>query len=168
MKPFKTARTDGYAKPSIPCSFNLFDSVNSFNLILASLLLMADTSAPAQKFRTDINSALLYYQARLLAPAPLSGWRVSIPALTSAIVVLALVLILKPRANPTGSGPSAAHVGATASPPADLAPTLSNYHMLASESPDKLDELLSRQANRPAPSGTIYTASAIVSAGGPD
>jgi hypothetical protein len=168
MKPFKTARTDGYAKPSIPCSFNLSDSVTSFNLILASLLLMADTSAPAQEFRTDINPALLYYQAQLLAPAPLSGWRVSIPALNSAMVVLALVLILKPRANPPCVRTIRRARGRNRFPTSGPCAYTFELPHAGSESPDKLDELLSRQANRPAPSGTIYTASAIVSAGGPD
>jgi hypothetical protein len=41
----------------------------------------------------------------------------------------------------------------------ELAPTLSNYQMVASHSLEQFDDLLTRQANRPLPRTPVYTPS---------
>jgi len=64
---------------------------------------------------------------------------------------------------PTVSPPERAGVQRATAPLAetDLPPTIANYQMVASQSPEKLDELLTRQANRPRSPAPIYTASAF-------
>jgi hypothetical protein len=49
----------------------------------------------------------------------------------------------------------------------DLAPTLANYQMVASQSLEKLSELLTRQGNKSLPPTPVYTASSLELANAP-
>jgi hypothetical protein len=86
------------------------------------------------------------------------SWRAALPVLGASAAAIALLLILHHRPRPVEL--SIRVVTTTAnlpSPKTDSAPTLSTYQFLANHSPEKLDELLTRQASRnPAPA-PVYT-----------
>ena len=87
------------------------------------------------------------------------NWRVVLPVIggTAALVVALALYEEHPgdSSYPTSSIPAVAAVGLKS----DLPPTIANYEMVASQSLEKLDELLTRQGNRiPSPT-RIYTAS---------
>ncbi|HEV2211041.1 MAG TPA: hypothetical protein VG167_19890 [Verrucomicrobiae bacterium] len=81
-----------------------------------------------------------------------------------AVVTLAVLLGIVTLVFVTSSHPSI-----TARPPTpaaghaktDLAPTISNYQMIANQSVEDLDELLTRQANLRRASAPSYTASSV-------
>ena len=108
----------------------------------------------------------------LLAPlrALFANSRMALPLLGlggAALIVTAIVLLPRPTPLPL---PLPAPSQAVA-PPAekhDLAPTISNYQMVANRSLEKLDELLSRQARNNRSPMPIYTASALSRADGLD
>jgi anti-sigma factor RsiW len=89
------------------------------------------------------------------------NWRVALPA-TAALVIAILVLVV-PRQHPDVSvpAPPTIRIASTSSPSSDLAPTLANYQMVASQSLTKLDELLTKQGNKRLPPAPIYTASTL-------
>ena len=98
-----------------------------------------------------------------------SNSRMALPllGLGAALIVTAMVLLPRPTPLPL---PVPAPSQAVAPPPEkrDLAPTISNYQMVANRSLEKLDELLSRQANKNLSPIPIYTASALSRANGLD
>jgi anti-sigma factor RsiW len=87
------------------------------------------------------------------------NWRVALPVLgTAALVVATLSILLR---QPTISPPVPIRVQAVlpSVQTSDLPPTIANYQRVANRSLDELDELLTRQANRNPPPAQIYTAS---------
>jgi hypothetical protein len=86
------------------------------------------------------------------------NWRVALPAI--AVLAIAVLAMVAPRRPPAVSQPAppAVQVVSPSSPESDLAPTLANYQMIASQSLEKLDELLTRQGNKPLPPAPFYTA----------
>ena len=108
--------------------------------------------------------------SKLMAALRLTSlnWRVALSVLGAAAVVLVVASVLFHRPAGPAPDPRVAQIPAATSSATDLAPTLSNYQTLANQSLDKLDEVLTRQANqRPAPA-SIYTASAFSSRNVPD
>lgn len=92
-------------------------------------------------------------------------WRVALPAV--AVLAIALVVVIAPK-HPTAS-PSPESTAQVVSPSGsanDLAPTIANYQMIASQSPDKLAELLTQQGNKPLPPAPTYTISSFDLANG--
>jgi len=91
----------------------------------------------------------------------LLNWRVALPA--AAVLVIALLVMVAPRHPPAVSlpAPATVQVGSPSSPGGDLAPTIANYQMVASQSLEKLDELLTREGNKPLPPAPLYTASRL-------
>ena len=88
------------------------------------------------------------------------GWRVALPA--AAALVIALLAIVAMR-HPSVPFPPATPIDQPESTSeSDLAPTIANYQIVAARSLEKLDELLSRQGNKPLPPAPIYTASGLV------
>ena|SRR5437879_487861 len=96
-----------------------------------------------------------YFRATFL------NWQVALPAIGAAALVLAgLFVAIRP---PTASSPTQSSVQAIPAQTVktELAPTLSNYQMIANRSLEKFDEVLTREGNRnPSPS-QIYTASTL-------
>ena len=92
--------------------------------------------------------------------AALPKWKMALPVIgAAAAVVTALLLVVRPPA-----GSSLAPIkSATAMPPAkrDLAPTISNYQMIANHSLEKLDEVLTTEGNRNPPPAPVYTVSSF-------
>lgn len=137
----------------------------------------------AAEIRPDIQASESFHRrltARLGQPASLweslvarlaatgLNWRVALPVLGAAALVIATFSIRVPQ--PAASPPAPIRVQAVLPPrpKIDLAPTIANYQRVANRSLDELDELLTRQANRnPAPA-PIYTASMFAFASAPD
>ena len=100
-------------------------------------------------------------------PAPLAqwrlNWRVALPVSAGAgLLLLALATLLnRPTVSPPAV-PNAQSVPPAVIRKADPLPTLSNYEMVANQSLEKLDELLSRQAERNPPPAPIYRASSLL------
>jgi hypothetical protein len=87
------------------------------------------------------------------------NWRVAVPVLGAAALVIAL-LFLFPRQP--GELRSVQGPRPVVAPPAardDLSPTVANYQRAATRSLEELDDLLTRQANRNPSPTPIYTAS---------
>jgi anti-sigma factor RsiW len=91
-------------------------------------------------------------------------WRVALAALAAVVVIDTSVVLW--RRPPAVSSPPLA---VTQTAPAlgtddDLAPTVANYQRVANESSEKLDALLTRQANRELSSAPVYTDSTLAPA----
>jgi len=87
------------------------------------------------------------------------NWRLVLPA-TAALLIAAFALVIfwqPPRQAPPA--PPAVQVVSAPGSESDLAPTLANYQMIASQSLGKLDEVLTEQGNKALPPAPIYTAS---------
>jgi anti-sigma factor RsiW len=98
----------------------------------------------------------------------LLNWRVAVPALAMVAVAIAVL-------SPTARQPGAVFVPAPPSPVAvnpnvqsDLAPTVAHYELVANQSLDKLDELITVQGRRSQPSAPGYTASFFPQSGTSD
>jgi anti-sigma factor RsiW len=119
------------------------------------------------RLRAEQPASLWETVAALLAAARLH-WRMALPVLGAAALVIATLSILVRQ--PAVSPPAPIRVQAV-SPPAlksDLAPTIANYQRVANRSLDELDDLLTRQGNRNPSPAPIYTASIFASANAAD
>jgi len=86
--------------------------------------------------------------------------RVALPAATALVIGLLAIVAMRHHSAPSRP---ASHMDQPASSSgSDLAPTIANYRIIAGESLQKLDELLTRQGNKPLPPAPIYTASGLV------
>ncbi len=97
------------------------------------------------------------------------SWRVALPALGAAAVLVILGLSL---VHNRSVSPSAVETrGVAARPPAirrDLSPSVANYQRVASRSLDEFDELLTAQAKRRTPPVPTYVASTFAAATSPN
>jgi hypothetical protein len=84
------------------------------------------------------------------------NWRVALPTLVLLSVAFIAVLALH---HPATVKTSAVPMASSSPPTNDPSPTLANYQRIADQSLDKLDELLTRQACRPLPPVSLYSAS---------
>ena len=93
----------------------------------------------------------------------LLNWRVAVPALCAAAVMVWALFDFgrRPGACPPG-GTTARVAPPTANRQVELQPTLSNYEMVANRSLDQFDELLTRQANRNLPPAPSYRVSSLL------
>jgi anti-sigma factor RsiW len=95
-------------------------------------------------------------------------WRVALPALGAAALVIATLSILVRQPAVSPPVPISVQAVVPPGPQSDLPPTIANYQRVANRSLDELDELLTRQAKRnPAPA-PIYTASMFALANASD
>lgn len=94
----------------------------------------------------------------------LLNWRMTLPAV--AVLVLALTALLTLRHHPASSPPAPVQIVSAYDSGSDLAPTIANYQMVANQSLDKLDELLTRQGNKSLTPAPVYTASGLTLANG--
>jgi len=122
---------------------------------------------PSASFHRNLMGALAKAQSesaggKLLARIwTIWNWRLALPAATVAVLVIAIWLIMAPRAHMPV--PMRLAVGPMAAPglKADLEPTFANYQMALHQSLDKLDELLTEQGNRNLEPSPIYTAARL-------
>jgi len=108
----------------------------------------------AEQLQAVGSSSVLEILAARLRGSLLS-WRVALPA--TAVLVIAFILMVAPRQPPAVSlpVPAAVQAGSSSSFGSDLAPTIANYQMIASQSLEKLDELLTRQGNKRLPPAPV-------------
>lgn len=117
----------------------------------------------AGRLRAEQSGSLWQTLAAPLAAARLN-WRVALPVLGAATLVIATLSIVVRQ--PAVSPPAPARIQAVSrpGPESDLPPTIANYQRVANRSLDELDELLTRQGNRNPSPAPIYTASMFASA----
>jgi len=84
--------------------------------------------------------------------------RLALPALTAAALVITALWVAAPRVDKPAPTPLAVRAVTKPELKTNLEPTFSNYEMAARQSLDKLDELLTEQANRNPASPAVYTA----------
>jgi|GEM_PF-486428 len=115
----------------------------------------------ARAIRAEKPRSLWAMAAAAFRAAP-PRWRAALPVLGAMTVVIVILSVLAPRFR-TRSVPSPVPSSARAvSAPglqSDLPPTLANYRLVANQSLEALDELLTRQGNRRRSPAPIYTAS---------
>jgi anti-sigma factor RsiW len=87
------------------------------------------------------------------------GWRVALPGM--AVVLLAVFVVVTRRQSPveTVASPPTVQIATTSISVSEPAPTMGNYQMIAGQSLDKLDEVLTKEGNESLPPAPIYTAS---------
>lgn len=98
--------------------------------------------------------------------ATLWDWRVALPVVAASVLLIA-VFVAHERRPGVGVSPQTQPGAQTVVSPSlssDLPPTIANYQMVANQSLEKLDELLTRQGNKSLPPAPIYTASAFMRA----
>ena len=136
------------------------------------------TRLAATEVRTDIQTSESFHQNVLGAlrgeqrrsrwgtflakfSESLMNWRVALPVLGATAAVLAMLALLARR--PDAPAPVSTGSQARLAPgmKIDLEPTISNYQIVANQSLEKLDELLTIQGNRNPSPTRIYTASAL-------
>lgn len=102
----------------------------------------------------------------LLVPA-LLRWRVALPvgcALGLALLSLSVLERRSSPAPPASSGANAVHAHQAPPAPTDLPPTIGNYHLIANQSLDDLDQLMTRQAKQTRAAPRAYTAAGLAAA----
>jgi anti-sigma factor RsiW len=87
------------------------------------------------------------------------GWRVALPGIAVVLLVVFAVVARRQPSN-VAVAPAPAVVVVTAPDSgSDPAPTMANYQMIAGQSLDKLDALLTKEGNENLPPAPVYTAS---------
>jgi anti-sigma factor RsiW len=87
------------------------------------------------------------------------GWRVALPGMAVVLLAVFVVVTRRQPATDTVVPPPSVQVAVTPSSVSDSAPTMGNYQMIAGQSLDKLDEVLTKEGNASLPPAPIYTAS---------
>ena len=121
----------------------------------------------AGRLRAEPAGSLWQTLAAPLAAARLN-WRVALPVLgAAALVIVTLSIVVR---QPGVSPPAPVRIQAVSPPPpdSDLPPTIANYQRVANRSLDELDDLLTRQGNRNPSPAPIYTASMFALANAAD
>jgi len=86
-------------------------------------------------------------------------WRVALPVVAAIAVLLATLSRYERRPDVSPHKKSSVQSASAVDWRTDLPPTIANYQMIANQSLEQLDELLSRQANRNPLPAPIYAAS---------
>jgi anti-sigma factor RsiW len=96
----------------------------------------------------------------------LLNWRVALPTLggIALVVVVGLSLVFRQGSEVSPTVHTSAHGGSERNVDAGFRPTIANYQMVANQSLEKLDELLSEQGSRRLAPAPVYTASPFIAA----
>jgi len=92
------------------------------------------------------------------------NWRVALPVIAAIAVLIAASSGFVRRPDVSPHTQFSARTALVPNSKSDLLPTIANYQMVANQSLDKLDELLTRQGNRNPSPTQIYTASTLAPA----
>jgi hypothetical protein len=120
-------------------------------------------SQPSASFHRGVVGALAMAERRLAGGTlvaqvwSLWNWRLALSAGTAVALVIAAWLVAAPRADVPMPTPLNKRAIVTPGLKAELEPTFSNYEMVAHQSLDKLDELLTEQGGRNQAPSPIYT-----------
>jgi len=109
-----------------------------------------------------------WQRAAALLRGGLLNWRVALPALAVLVLGTATFSHFQRHATALAPRPAIAAVVPTANTPSELEPSIGNYQIATRGSPDQLDELLTKQANRSPSFAPVYTAWAFARVNGPD
>jgi hypothetical protein len=148
------------------------DELEKVTASISAVEMTADIVATAS-FHRRIVAAVKTEERRPVWPrtreflrGTLLNWRVAVPALGGIAVVLVVGLLLnsRPQSGAPLPTPSKSQSGLTHNLDADFRPTIGHYRMVANESLEKLDQLLSEQGDRKLPPAPVYTASAFIAA----
>jgi anti-sigma factor RsiW len=121
----------------------------------------------AGRLRAEQSGSLWVTVAAQFAAARLN-WRVALPVIGAAALVIAMLSVLVRQPAVTPPTPISVQAVRPPTPETDLSPTIANYQRAANRSLDELDDLLTRQANRNLSPVPIYTASMFALASGSD
>src|SRR6185369_6292688 len=110
-----------------------------------------------EKLRTTESTSVRKSLAACLCRV-IPNWRVATPAIATMGIALLMIVAVQHHPAPTPSVPSIDQAASSSGSGIDLAPTIANYRIAASQSFEKLDELLLRQGNKLLPPAPIYTA----------
>jgi len=91
----------------------------------------------------------------------LLNWRVALPLIGVAAVLIAVLPFSQPRSVVPATAPTGRQVAQAAEEKKNPEPTISNYQWVANRSLEELDELLTRQGNRNPSPIPLYTASTL-------
>jgi hypothetical protein len=95
-------------------------------------------------------------------------WRVALPMVGATVVMIAVLSTFLRRPNVLLPAPSSVQLASAPNLTRDPQPTIANYQMVATQSLEDFDELLTRQGNRNLPLVPIYTASTFTRADASD
>lgn len=98
-----------------------------------------------------------------LFQAVFTDWRVALPVLGTACVIVAL--LMGPHRHRISPTTPSHNPGTQVSSETNLAPSIANYQLAANRSLEQLDRLLTQQASRAQSSPPAYTASPLIPAG---
>ncbi len=112
----------------------------------------------AQKLQA-VESAGVLERLRVSVRRTFLSWRVAVPVGTALII--GLIAVMQLRNHPTVSSAPGVQIVSSSGSGTELAPSIANYEMVASQSLDKFSELLSSQGNRGLPRAPLYTASGV-------
>ena len=137
---------------------------------VAHRLKAVDTGADIRAhegFHRRVLSALTAAERTREWSAPLAqwllNWRVALPVFgATALMIMALASFLQRPKAPLQADTTAQHVPPIENRTMDLPPTFSNYEMVANQSFEKFEELLTRQANKNPPPAPTYRASSLL------
>jgi hypothetical protein len=89
------------------------------------------------------------------------NWCVVLP--TMAVLVISFIAVVAPRVDRAAfpSAPTTVGVVSSSDPESELAPTLANYQMVAHQSLEEFDELLSKHGNKRLPPVPVLTISSL-------
>jgi len=88
---------------------------------------------------------------------PILNWRIALPALVALVIAVYAMVTLRHDSGPSSPPSPTIQAVSPSSPGNDFAPTIANYQMIANESLEKFDEVLTRQANKGLPRAPVYT-----------
>lgn len=120
----------------------------------------------SESFHSDLVRRIKSEQSGPLARlhvAPVLRWRAAFAAAAVAAAIVALIFLGSPSDRATGRQP-VARLQQPAMAKAALDPTISNYQLVARQSLEKLDELITEQANKAPAAGHVYTMSSLLAA----
>ena len=126
-------------------------------------------------FHQNVLKALRSAAARPQAPSLLESLRCSLvnrrfalPVALAAVAVLVGFLFFWSNSTPPRLAPRDSRMASRAHIPKDVAPTLSSYLIVANQSLDQLDDLITRQATHRLPQASTYTLSGSGNVNGQD
>ena len=96
------------------------------------------------------------------------SWRVAVPVLGAAALVIVMLSILERQPAVHLPAPTVVQAGSAPVLTSVPTPTIANYQRVANRSLEELDDLLTRQAKRNLPLAPIYTASTFALANAAD
>ena len=86
-------------------------------------------------------------------------WRVALPGMAVVLLAVFVVVTRRQPSDVAVAPPPVVQVVTKLNSESDLAPTMGNYQMIAGQSLDKLDEVLTKEGNENLSPAPIYTAS---------